>query len=130
VNVRSGYILDYQLELHPMQMGNAIGLNLNRPSPFFRITVVDNAPGSAPDANPEEFVLVRNWTMSGIDLDANGNVATVTYGNVEQGIVATAKDALLHGKPITVTWQYPINARVDDVDTTGPKLIAILQMSR
>ena len=124
--VRSGFVRAYRLELHPMKMGNS-----TQPLPFFRMTLVDNAPGApGSDVNPEEFVLVRNWTIPGVDLDANSNQPTVTYGNVEQAIVATAKDAMLHGKAVTVIWQYPVNSAFDDVDTSGPKIITVLQISR
>jgi len=97
--IRSGYVLTYLLELHtPSERLTQKKLV----PPFFTVTIVDSI--AQPD-NPEDFILVRNHVVQYVDYDTNGDFPTVTYGNVEQAIVATLKDALVQGKQVSVLWQ-------------------------
>ena len=120
--IRAGYVLEYQLELHNPMLA-AARFPIVDDSPFFRFTLVD-APDAA--ANPEEYLLLRTHTAVTMDRVANGDPLTVTYGNVEQAIVATVKDALLHSKKVTVGWE----PEMKGTNPTGRRIVGFVRLSR
>jgi hypothetical protein len=113
-------VLEYQVELHePIAAPHVWQLE----PPFFRLTLVDSLDGTM---NSEEYILVRKHTAKLVDRNFNGDVLTVGYGNVEQAMVATVKEALVHSKRLTVGWEDEIR-----VDTpTGRKILLLVRLSR
>jgi hypothetical protein len=91
--VKTGYVQNYKLELHELVTGTTT-------QAYFSVTVSDDLGGTT---NPATFVLQRNIVSKIVDCDTSGNPWAVSYGNVQQAIIATLKDALLNDKEVTVT---------------------------
>ncbi len=88
---KTGYVLSYVLYLNPKP-------TLANKHVYFTVTISDS-PKSA--KNEVEFKLIRNRSSS-IDDTTGGYQWCVTYGSVEMAMIATIKEALVHGKRITI----------------------------
>ncbi len=89
---KPGYVKSYKLELHTKPVP------FTEEGVFFSVVVTDDEAG----ANPETYILEQPINSDVVDLSPSGDLWAISYGNVNQGIIATLKDALLHGKKVTV----------------------------
>lgn len=89
---KTGYVKSYKLELHTDPM-------LANAKVYFSVTITDDSAGNQ---NPETFIFERNMSSGAVDGNSTGIVWAVSYGNVQQAMIATLKDALLHKKRVIV----------------------------
>jgi hypothetical protein len=86
---KTGYIQSYRLEAN---------IHVDAHPEFFSVTVADDIAGQ----NPEIFILER-IIGSNVDRNVDGSdVYAVSFGNVEQAMIATIKHALLHQKRVRI----------------------------
>ena len=90
---KTGYVQSYKLELHRSPK------SFTEESVFFSVVIADDKMGQQ---NLETYILERLIISDDVDRDPGGGMWTVSYGNVNQAIIATLKDALLQRKSVTV----------------------------
>ena len=90
---KTGYVQSYKLELHRTPKSHT------KEGVFFSVVVTDDQLGQH---NPETYILERVIVLDVVDRAPSGGMGAVSYGNVNQAIIATLKDALLQGKRVTV----------------------------
>jgi len=86
---QTGFVQSYKLELHEHPMADPF---------YFRVVVTDDERGRT---NLTEWVLGRSHYSSDVDRH-NGEYWAVTYGNVQQAIIATLKQALVSRNQVIV----------------------------
>jgi len=88
---QTGFVSELKFELHPLPM---------RPDAqiYFRVTVTNDEAGNA---GATEWILIRTHSSSIVDMH-DGDYWAVSYGNVQQAIIATLKDALIHRNQIDI----------------------------
>lgn len=90
---KKGYVYKYRVErnMHPGSGDRW----------YYYVTITDDPAGT----KPLELRLDRNLVVSATDIAPQGDPWIISLGNIDQAMIATLKDALLHGKQVTVYYE-------------------------